>query len=196
MRNTGCTTCLGLAAFAALGLLASRSLGVRDFDGDGDVDLADYAEFFVCLNGPGQPPGTDCTIDADFHHDGDVDLVDFASFQASFTSSGVPPALPSKSIGFDLIDLHDPDSDRYNGDCVGCHGNMTNEVALDGITPTAHSRMLLLFGEGNDRCTACHQSATNFLTYSAANLRKQVSLEDRGCTVCHGRFGTPPFYVR
>jgi len=57
-----------------------------DYDGDGDVDLDDYAAFVDCAAGPNQPPApslpgitfSDCldAFDADF--DRDVDLPDFA----------------------------------------------------------------------------------------------------------------------
>ncbi|MCP4589575.1 MAG: hypothetical protein GY842_02405 [bacterium] len=55
-----------------------------DLDLDGDVDLADYAEFAVCFAGPGggMSPGCDA---ADLDCDNDADLLDFAAFQAAFT---------------------------------------------------------------------------------------------------------------
>jgi hypothetical protein len=56
-----------------------------DWDADGNVDLADYAEFEACLDGPEgglAAPGCAC---GDFDDDGDVDLVDFDAFQDSFT---------------------------------------------------------------------------------------------------------------
>jgi hypothetical protein len=66
-----------------------------DFDGDGDVDLADFATFQACFNGPNRPPSQAAQADcekADFDHDGDVDLVDFLSFQACFNGPNRPPA--------------------------------------------------------------------------------------------------------
>ncbi|MFH0982293.1 MAG: M28 family peptidase [Planctomycetota bacterium] len=63
-----------------------------DFDGDGDVDLADYAVFADCMAGPETtpapaPPATaqDCLNVFDFDVDSDVDLTDFAGFQEGFT---------------------------------------------------------------------------------------------------------------
>ncbi len=56
-----------------------------DFDGDGDVDLDDFARFATCFNGPGAPPAPGCTVEADFDHDGDVDLNDFAHLMMAFT---------------------------------------------------------------------------------------------------------------
>lgn len=57
-----------------------------DADGDGDVDLFDYAAFSACVSGPGVPAGTVCeTFDLD--SDGDVDLADFGAFQRVFTGA-------------------------------------------------------------------------------------------------------------
>jgi hypothetical protein len=112
------------------------------------------------------------------------------------------PALPAKRIGLDLIAVHDPSSSLYNGDCTGCHGERTNEVALDGTTPSAHSRMLFIHqGEGNGRCRACHKQPPDFLNYSAGGLREQVNVEEKvtekdSCTSCHADQGQKPLYVR
>lgn len=55
-----------------------------DCDGDGDIDLADYACFSNCVTGPDGSIGTDCgTFDLD--NDADVDLLDWQRFQAIFT---------------------------------------------------------------------------------------------------------------
>ncbi len=54
-----------------------------DTDGDGNLDLDDFA---ACLFGPGGGLGTDCEC-FDFDSDGDNDLLDFAEFQANFTGS-------------------------------------------------------------------------------------------------------------
>lgn len=56
-----------------------------DRDGDGDVDLVDYAALRACLLGPNQPapPGCDpCRLDVD----GDVDLRDVSLFTHHFGS--------------------------------------------------------------------------------------------------------------
>ena len=60
-----------------------------DLDGDGDVDLGDYARFEACLGGPtvtDPPSGCNATdfINADLDQDTDVDLSDFAVFEAAF----------------------------------------------------------------------------------------------------------------
>ncbi len=67
---------------------------VVDLDLDGDVDLADFAVFQTCFNGPNRPhAGTGCA-DADFDGDADVDLGDFAVFQGCFNGPNRPPACP------------------------------------------------------------------------------------------------------
>ena len=48
------------------------------------MDLADYAAFAACFNGPNSPPAVGCTVDADLDDDTNVDLRDFAEFQAAF----------------------------------------------------------------------------------------------------------------
>ncbi len=55
-----------------------------DCDGDGDVDLDDFADFNACLVGPDGGLGTGCEC-FDFDDDGDNDLNDFAEFQVNFT---------------------------------------------------------------------------------------------------------------
>ncbi len=67
----------------------------QDSDGDGDVDLVDFAAFSACFNGPNNPwagpnPKTCACFDND--DDGDVDLVDFAAFSACFNGPNNPPA--------------------------------------------------------------------------------------------------------
>jgi hypothetical protein len=53
-----------------------------DFDGDGNVDLADYADFAACLQGPDVTYGAgDCCLAGDADADLDVDLVDFSVIQ-------------------------------------------------------------------------------------------------------------------
>ena len=63
-----------------------------DFDGDGDVDLADFAALADCLGGPDTsptppPPTTTeaCLLFFDSDTDGDVDLADFARFAGMLT---------------------------------------------------------------------------------------------------------------
>jgi hypothetical protein len=56
-----------------------------DADGDGDVDLADYAQFASCFAGPGHAAGVPCPVaNPDCDGDGDVDLQDYAAFSRGF----------------------------------------------------------------------------------------------------------------
>jgi glucosylceramidase len=62
-----------------------------DVDGDGDVDLADFAVFGACLGGPGSasvPAGCSASdfADSDLDADGDVDATDYATFQKLITT--------------------------------------------------------------------------------------------------------------
>ena len=61
-----------------------------DFDGDGDVDLTDFAVFMPGLTGPSAtyPESGDATLEFDFDSDGNVDLADFADFQTRFGGEG------------------------------------------------------------------------------------------------------------
>ncbi len=60
-----------------------------DDDGDGDVDLADFARFQVCFSGPNDAPGYseplwECAQTFDQDCDGDVDSFDFRVFFVGF----------------------------------------------------------------------------------------------------------------
>ena len=57
-----------------------------DFDGDEDVDLADFIAFSQCFGTAEMLGPTRCT-GADFDRDGDADLADLVAFQAHFTGS-------------------------------------------------------------------------------------------------------------
>jgi hypothetical protein len=62
-------------------------MGSGDWDGDGDVDLVDFAALADCLGGPGVDATEDC-VSSDLDMDGDVDLADFGVFTRSF---GIAP---------------------------------------------------------------------------------------------------------
>jgi hypothetical protein len=112
--------------------------------------------------------------------------------------------IPLKTISLTLIGWHNPRSDKFLSEyrnCIACHGRRTEEVALDGTTPTAHSIMLSFYGQGNDRCIRCHYNGPNytgpnFLTHSGGSLRKQVNYEINGCTACHAKGSFRPLYDR
>jgi hypothetical protein len=61
-----------------------------DFDGDGDVDLTDFAEFQLCFTGPGGGPIEASCQAGDADQDDDVDLADFGEFQLAFTGPAAP----------------------------------------------------------------------------------------------------------
>lgn len=114
------------------------------------------------------------------------------------TTGGVGTApIPLKTISLSLIGWHDPLSARYMANCISCHGTRTQELALDGKTPSAHSTMLSHFDIGNDRCNFCHNYGTDFLARSAGALRKQVFYDQADfCTDCHDKGSALPFYDR
>lgn len=116
--------------------------------------------------------------------------------------TGNMSVLPAKSIGLDLMGIHDPESDVYNGDCIGCHGDRRDEVALDGVTPAAHATMASFFGTGNDRCISCHNDGPNFFdvaagagTLSRGALREQVDMDAVNCAACHGANAAVALYA-
>lgn len=53
-----------------------------DCDGDGDLDLFDYACFTSCVSAPNDEAPPECSP-VDFDADNDVDLIDFASLQTA-----------------------------------------------------------------------------------------------------------------
>lgn len=55
-----------------------------DLDGNGVVDLADYAVFQGCFTGPGGGPVDGECMAGDSDLDGDIDLIDFGAFQRAF----------------------------------------------------------------------------------------------------------------
>ncbi|MGB9625675.1 MAG: S8 family serine peptidase, partial [Phycisphaerae bacterium] len=85
----GCGT---VVSDAAVLTVRGSCLTVTDLDGDGDVDLNDFARFQACFNGPNRSPTALCAAPADFDNDADVDLSDFAVFQSCFNGPNQPPA--------------------------------------------------------------------------------------------------------
>jgi hypothetical protein len=60
-----------------------------DYDGDCDVDQADYTIFEACASGPDIPHEPDCE-DRDHDGDGDVDHADFGLVQRCFSGPDIP----------------------------------------------------------------------------------------------------------
>ena len=103
-------------------------------------------------------------------------------------------SMPSQTYSLDLIGIHDPGSANYNANCIGCHGARTNEMALDGRTPTAHSRKLPAHQVSNAECIRCHEGGADLLSFSHGDLRKQVNLIRNDCAVCHRKGKPKEFY--
>ena len=60
-----------------------------DYDGDCDVDHADFAHFEACFSGPTVLYAGDCS-DASFDSDNDVDHKDFGIFQRCYSGENYP----------------------------------------------------------------------------------------------------------
>jgi hypothetical protein len=77
------------SGFVAVAAGGNQSLAIRrvtgDADGDGDVDLADFAAFADYLLGPSAEPPLAGWQFFDVDTDGDVDLRDLAAWQNAFT---------------------------------------------------------------------------------------------------------------
>jgi len=61
-----------------------------DFDGDGDVDQADFGHIQACLTGPTVPQQDPDCQDAKFDSDGDVDQSDLAMFLGCMSGPNIP----------------------------------------------------------------------------------------------------------
>jgi hypothetical protein len=67
-------------------VVSSSALFPFDDDGDGDVDMLDFAVFTSCATAPGNGTALSIACDnQDEDQDGDVDGADFAAFQRAFT---------------------------------------------------------------------------------------------------------------
>ena len=116
-----------LSATCAGGCSSADSVRVRDrvpgdFNGDSQVDLADFAQFSACLTGPGATPPAGCAC-LDFEPDADVDLRDFAALQHA---PAAPPALTGACCGTDGLCTQQTATDclaaggAYHGDGDAC----------------------------------------------------------------------------
>jgi hypothetical protein len=66
------------------------ALAPADFDGDGDVDLADFGHFQICLTEPLVPVTDPNCLDADLNGDTFVDENDLAVFLACTSGADIP----------------------------------------------------------------------------------------------------------
>jgi hypothetical protein len=71
------------ANYRVVGVYSLNCHGNGDFDGDGDVDLADFAELARCLDESASGLAAECEA-LDMDGDGDVDLSDFAAMQTAW----------------------------------------------------------------------------------------------------------------
>jgi hypothetical protein len=131
-----------------------------DFDGDGDVDLADFVTFSGCMTGPcGDPPcepalyPPDCAP-GNFDGDGDIDLTDFADFQVAYAGGPQPPEGLIAHWCFD---------DCTANDCSGHGLNGTNSGAACLAGPgTCASAFEFL--ESSDRVSGLPSSFDDSIT--------------------------------
>jgi murein tripeptide amidase MpaA len=62
-----------------------------DFNGDSEVDAADFPPFEVCFSGPDVPRPVGCAV-FDFDTDGDVDCADYSNLGQAWTGATTTPA--------------------------------------------------------------------------------------------------------
>lgn len=133
-----------------------------------------------------------------------ADFAALAAYLASLSPAECPPkqliqaSVPLKHIDLSTLGEHDPNSSKYDAKkCTACHGNRTNEGALDGTTPAAHSVMPYLLGSGAARCSNCHASVVDLAFHSDSRLRANRYSASASCASakCHGVSGPRPFYM-
>lgn len=100
-----------------------------DHDGDGDVDQADAADFFGCLDGPGAAVSPDCAGHHDADGDGDVDLADFDGLQIDFGRLGTAQVA---RLNFTGDAFHNVSVDCPSGTCSGYGTPHWLDQNLDG----------------------------------------------------------------
>jgi hypothetical protein len=211
-----CVLCLGLATLLLIGSVAlangAKAFRITSFvantDGSASVQWEGATANIVIettedlANPTWKPiPGTEWPITGN-SWTGTIPITEGENFIRVVSKLGAGTApVPIKNVSLSMISWHDPQSQKFMRNCVACHGTRTQERALDGVTPTAHSLMLNFYGGGNDRCLTCHYngpkySGPDFLTHSGGALRKQVNYEVTGCTACHAKGSIKPLYDR
>lgn len=94
---------------------------------------------------------------------------------------------------WNVVQMHNAASSDYNGDCIKCHGDMSDEKTLSASVPGIHPRMCPYVYQAagqkemnNTVCTHCH-STIDFQEESAGDLRRQVATSK--CVTCHTTAG-------
>jgi formylglycine-generating enzyme required for sulfatase activity len=120
-----------LMVVLAQGIAAAPAWGKGDSNGDGNIDLADYDAFAVCLSGPDGGLLPDCAV-FDFDSDLDVDDFDFAMFLRTFGFSIAPPEMVFVAAGeFQMGDPFfegDPDAWAVHAVYLDAYYIYTHEV--------------------------------------------------------------------
>ncbi len=93
-----------------------------DFDGDSDVDLADFEAFSACVGGVAVPVGDPACFVFDFDADNDVDLLDWCVFQGVFTGSHAPLIVDAG-----VLEAAHADLDGYFGNGNDLSGTVMQE---------------------------------------------------------------------
>lgn len=168
----------GLVSGIVVSVNAPWALADGDFDGDGDVDLADYAEFPGCMGGPGVGFAAGCEA-FDFDLDTDVDAGDFAGFQLAFGASA--------GIVIETVTIGNP-------------GNAGEQSRLASGDPTFYGAVPYTFSMGKYEVTAGQYTA--FLnavaatdTYGLYHIRMDYDADPtrNGCNI--KRHGAPGSYT-
>ncbi|RMG46603.1 MAG: hypothetical protein D6718_05250 [Acidobacteria bacterium] len=118
--------------------------------------------------------------------------------RAAAPERGTP--LPAQTAQ-NLLALHDPESDRYDGRCLACHQEVMERTSADPRVPSFHVAMVPYTpgynpakGTTDAVCIQCHKYVELEIDSSGA-LRKHVDPEL--CALCHGPSGPGPvFYMR
>ena len=77
------TVSMNSVTSAVVTYVCETGLVAGDVNCDGNVGLLDYADFRLCLTGPGGEPPSTC-VGSDMDRSGSVDIRDFAMFQIAF----------------------------------------------------------------------------------------------------------------
>ena len=177
-------TLLGWAAWLVpvVGGSPARAEVPGDYNGDGNVDPADFAELPECMRGPGGGLGASCGP-FDFDGDLDVDAIDFGGFQRAFgTTQGV--VIETVTIGNpgnpgEQSRLPSGDPTFYGGVAytysmgkyevtAGQYAAFLNAVAATDTYNLYHTRMDYDADPSRNGCNIKRQGVPGSYTYSVA----------------------------